>query len=55
VALGALVSLGLAIWLLVVALAESPGGTPLLVFSLVADAVSFSLLGLALSRAKSRQ
>jgi hypothetical protein len=50
----ALASLGIAIWLLVVALARSPGGTGWLVLSLVADACAFALLALALHRAQSR-
>ncbi len=50
----ALASLGLAIWLLVVALSKSPGGTAWLVLTLVADAAAFAFLALALHRAQSR-
>ena len=50
----ALASLGAAIWLLVVALSEAPGGTVWLVLSLVADACAFTFLTLALHRAQSR-
>jgi|tagenome__1003787_1003787.scaffolds.fasta_scaffold16588373_1 hypothetical protein len=50
----ALASLGIAIWLLVLALARSPGGTVMLVFSLVADAAAFAFLALALHRAQAR-
>lgn len=47
---GALVSLGVAIWLLVVALVRAPDGWSYAVYSLVADAVAFTLLGVALYR-----
>jgi hypothetical protein len=50
----ALASLGIAIWLLVLALARTPGGTVWLVLSLVADASAFAFLALALHRAQSR-
>jgi hypothetical protein len=47
---GALVTLGVAIWLLVLALLRAPGGLAYAVLSLVADAVAFTLLGVALTR-----
>jgi hypothetical protein len=47
---GALVSLGVAIWLLVVALARQSSGLVYLVGSLVADAASFGFLVLTLVR-----
>jgi multidrug transporter EmrE-like cation transporter len=47
---GALFTLGVAIWLLVLALIRAPGGLAYAVLSLVADAVAFTLLGVALNR-----
>jgi hypothetical protein len=47
---GALVSLGVAIWLLVVAVVRAPGGWPYAVYSLLADTAAFTLLGVALQR-----
>ena len=47
---GALITLGVAIWLLVLAFTHAPGGWSYAVFSLVADAAAFTFLWLALSR-----
>ena len=50
----ALLSLGAAIWLLVLALVSMPHGWPYAAWSLVAAAVSFAFLGLALARRGAR-
>jgi hypothetical protein len=51
---GALVSLGAAVWLLLVAVARQSGGVAYVVGSLLADAVSFGFLVAALARHASR-
>ncbi|HKE99991.1 MAG TPA: hypothetical protein VKG45_13780 [Actinomycetes bacterium] len=47
---GALISLGAAAWLLILALTRRSGSLPYVVLSLIADAAAFGFLTAALSR-----